>query len=140
MVLCGFRSENRPHQSSGPEGNARCVAGCEKCARVVRGIPGLENSGRCQRIAGAKFDASAAVKNALGRANAHLAGQMVVVSRRTIFFWIYWQQRRPQSDGLVNCRTSNGSDDKTKASQVKRGAASGDAASRLMRAIKWHAQ
>jgi hypothetical protein len=96
-----------PLSSSAPEGNARYVAGCEKCPCVVRRIPGLENSRRCQRIVSGKFDASAAAKNALGRAYAHLAGQMVVVSRRTISFWVDWKQRGSQSNGLGNCRPSN---------------------------------
>ena len=31
-----------------------------------------------------------------------------------LFFWIDWEQRGSQSNGLGHCRTSNDSDDKTK--------------------------
>lgn len=153
MVLCGFWAENRPYQPSEPQGNTRYVARRGKRIGVVRRILGLENSRGRQRIE--SVDASASAKNASGRVYAHLAGQMVVVSHRTMFFWIDWKRTRPQSNGLGNCRTSNGSDDKTKNalaganltesvgigcrysnSNNEVGAASGDAASRLMRRNK----
>ncbi len=112
MVLCGFWAENRPYQPSEPQGNTRYVARRGNVLVWCEGFPDWKIVGDVEELRG--LTPPPVPKT-------HLAAPMPTWRVRWWWYPVALFLDRLETDTAakqwLGCRTSNGSDEKTKTRQ-----------------------